>query len=57
MTNPLAYGVVLLGRQYHINFLSPSTYCPLKEHGFLESTYAEEIRKKGYEFRKMYFNE
>jgi RHS repeat-associated protein len=57
MTNPLAFGLGLIGKQYNIHFLAPSTYCPLKAHGFLEETYAEEIKRRGNEFKKVYFNE
>ncbi len=57
MTNPLAFGVGLLSNQYNMNFLKPSTGCPLKAHGFLEATYAEEIKKKGDKFRGRYFDE
>ena len=58
MTNPLAYIMGLVSnKQYNMNFLSPLTQNPLKAHGFLEATYAEEIARKGNEFKKMYFNE
>ncbi len=57
MTNPLAFGVGLLSNQYNMNFLKTSTGCPLKAHGFLEATYAEEIKKKGFDFVEKYFNE
>jgi RHS repeat-associated protein len=56
MTNPLAYAMGLLNKQYHINFLPPSTYCPLKEHGFLAETYAREIKRRGDAFKELYFN-
>ena len=57
MTNPLAYGMGLLNQKYHINFLSPSTHCPFKEHGFLEETYAKEVRRRGREFQAIHFSE
>ncbi|MCH9608445.1 MAG: hypothetical protein S4CHLAM45_10200 [Chlamydiales bacterium] len=58
MTNPLAFCVGLINKNvYNVNFLSPSTRCPYKAHGFLESTYAAEIAKKGYDFQEKYFNE
>jgi len=58
MTNPLAFSIGLISsKQYNVNLLSPLTGCPLKAHGFLEATYAEEVAKKGYDFRKTYFNE
>ena len=58
MTNPLAFSVGLISsKQYNVHFLSPLTRCPLKAHGFLEATYAEEIAKNGYDFRRAHFNE
>jgi hypothetical protein len=57
MTNPLAFCLGLAGMQYKINFLSPLTGCPFKAHGFLESTYTEEIARKGDAFKDLYFNE
>ncbi|MFN0065349.1 MAG: RHS repeat domain-containing protein [Chlamydiales bacterium] len=57
MTNPLAYCVGLLGQQYDMNFLSPSTHCPWKAHGFSARIYAEEIKKRGDEFKELYFND
>lgn len=57
MTNPLAYFVGLLGKQYEMNFLAPSTCSPLKEHGFLEETYAKEIKRRGDEFKELHFKE
>ena len=42
----LAYGVRLLGKQYDMNFLAPSSHNPLKEHGFLGETYAGEIKRE-----------
>ena len=57
MTNPVASIVGLMSnKQYNMNFLSPSTRSPLKAHGFLEATYADEIREKGHVFEKTYFN-
>jgi RHS repeat-associated protein len=57
MTNPLAFCMGLLGQQFDVNFLTPMTRCPLKAHGFLEATYAEEIRKRGDAFKDQHFNE
>ena len=55
MTNPLAYGLGLMGKQYDMHLLAPSTHNPLKEHGLLGATYAEEIKRRGYEFKQKYF--
>ena len=57
MTNPLAFCMGLLGQQFDVNILTPSTRCPLKAHGFLEETYAKEINKRGREFQKLHFSE
>jgi hypothetical protein len=58
MTNPLAFCIGLLSnKQYNVNILSPQTGCPFKAHGFLESTYAEHIKQKGREFKRLYFGE
>lgn len=57
MTNPLAFCVGLMGQQYDMNLLPPSSRCPLRVHGFLEETYAREIKKKGDEFKELYFND
>lgn len=57
MTNPLAFCMGVMGQHYDVNVLTPSTGCPLKAHGFLEETYAKEIKKRGDEFKLLYFNE
>ncbi|MCC5832258.1 MAG: RHS repeat protein [Chlamydiales bacterium] len=57
MTNPLAFSMGLLGRQFDVNILTPSTRCPVKAHGFLEATYAEEIERRGRVFQKFYFSD
>jgi len=55
MSNPLAFCVGLLSKQYNMNFLAPSSYCPFKAHGLLEDTYAEEIERRGDAFKEKYF--
>ncbi len=57
MTNPLAFLIGSMGVGYDINYLHPCTHCPLKAHGFLEATYAEEIERRGNAFKALYFND
>ena len=57
MTNPLAYVMGLMSsKQYNMNFLSPSSHNPFREHGFLEATYAKEVKRRGDEFQDLHFN-
>lgn len=58
MTNPLAFIFGLVGsKDFNVNFLSPKSYSPLNAHLILESTYADEIKRRGDEFKEWYFNE
>ncbi len=56
MTNPIAYFMGLIGKQFDVIFLSPASCNPLKEHGLLEETYLSEITRRGNDFKELYFN-
>ncbi|MCH9627351.1 MAG: hypothetical protein S4CHLAM2_09890 [Chlamydiales bacterium] len=57
MTNPLAYGISLMSDRFNVNFLTPTSYCPLKEHGLLGSTYLKQIKQDGEEWIQDHFYE
>jgi len=58
MTNPLAYAMGMMSdKYYNINVLPAQTKCPRKAHGFLEETYADQVKASGDRFKEVFFNE
>lgn len=57
MTNPLAILAGIFSVGYNVQYVTPATNCPFKEHGFLEQTYSRELRRLGRDFVDRYFNE
>ncbi len=57
MTNPLAYGISLMSDRFNVNFLTPTSYCPFKEHGLLGETYGNQIEREGRRFKERYLDE
>ncbi len=57
MTNSLAYGISLMSDRFNVNFLTPNSDCPFKEHGLLGKTYGNQMEKEGRRFKERYLDE
>ena len=55
MTNPIAYILGLFGVCYDVEFVQPTVYCPMVEHGYLQSTYYKKTEENGRRFSEKYF--